>query len=452
MSGGIGLTADELCVSTTVHPGAYAAVMSRLRASDEPSVRTLSRRLLTMVDDLARELADRIRRAEGHYRRADGVPADDLWESCRNNLRHILTQLAGDAPLDVEAARATGQRRAEQGVPLPAILHAYRIGGRYVWDTLVAHAEDNDAAREALFRTAGDVWTIIDDYSEALIEAYRETIADQAGHNLQVRNAVLTSLLDGSLGDGSRVWECAAMLNLPHQGTFVVVVAETLRAGDEALPGVEIALRRHDVASAWRLETARQVGVVAVRAPTAVTKICEQIAPLARGRVGVSETYTHLDQSAAALRQAQVACAAATPGTPELLRYEQHPTAVLLASVPELARNIANAILGPVLALPAADRKGLLDTMRAWFAEHGSASATAARMHMHRNTVHYRLRRVETLTGRDFTKPTDVGELHLALESIRILGLARRDNTVTPPHERQASKSRTDAMRTSAVG
>ena len=151
--------------------------MSRLRASDEPSVRALSRKLLTMVDDLARELADRIRRAEGHYRRADGVPPDDLWESCRNNLRHILTQLAGDAPLDVDAARATGRRRAEQSVPLPAILHAYRVGGRYVWDTLVAHAEDNDAAREALFRTAGDVWTIIDDYSEALIEAYRETIA-----------------------------------------------------------------------------------------------------------------------------------------------------------------------------------------------------------------------------------------------------------------------------------
>jgi DNA-binding PucR family transcriptional regulator len=166
----------------------------------------------------------------------------------------------------------------------------------------------------------------------------------------------------------------------------------------------------------------------------------------------VSETYTQLDQSAAALRQAQVACAAATPGTPELLRYEQQPIAILLASVPELARNIADAVLGPVLALPAPDRKSLLDTMRAWFAEHGSATATAARMHMHRNTVHYRLRRVETLTGRDFTKPTDVGELHLALESIRILALAQRDTTVSPPHERQARKSRTDAVRTSAVG
>jgi GGDEF-like domain len=314
--------------------------MAQLRASGEPSVRALSRRLLTTVDDLAGELADRIRRAEVHYRRQQGVPADDLWQSCRHNLLHILTQLAGDAPLEVEAARATGRRRAEQGVPLPAILHAYRIGGRYVWDTLVAHAEDNDAAREALFRTAGDVWTIIDDYSEALIEAYRETIADQARHNLQFRNAALTNLLDGDPGDGSRLWESAAMLHLPHQATFVVVAAETPHAGAEALPGVEETLRRHHIASAWLLETERQVGVIAVRPPITVTKVCQHIAPLARGRVGVNEPYTHLDQSAAALRQARIASVAATLGTFELIRHEQHPIAVLLASTPELGRNV----------------------------------------------------------------------------------------------------------------
>jgi hypothetical protein len=397
--------------------------MAQLRASGEPSVRALSRRLLTTVDDLAGELADRIRRAEVHYRRQQGVPADDLWQSCRHNLLHILTQLAGDAPLEVEAARATGRRRAEQGVPLPAILHAYRIGGRYVWDTLVAHAEDNDAAREALFRTAGDVWTIIDDYSEALIEAYRETIADQARHNLQVRNAALTNLLDGDPGDGSRLWESAAMLNLPHQATFVVVAAETPHAGAEALPGVDETLRRHHIASAWLLETERQVGVIAVRPPITVTKVCHYIAPLAHGRVGVSEPYTHLDESAAALRQARIASVAATPGTCELIRHEQHPIAVLLASTPELGRNVASAVLGSVLALPAPDRDALLSTMRAWFAENGSPSATAARLHMHRNTVRYRLRRVETLTGRSFAEPTAVGELHLALESTRIFGV-----------------------------
>ena len=395
-----------------------------------------------MVDDLAADLADRIRHGESHYTRPHGVPRDDLWDSCRNNLRHIFTQLAGDAPMEMEAARATGRRRAEQGVPLPAILHAYRIGGRFVWDTLVKHAEDNDHARDALYRSAGDVWTIIDDYSEALIEAYRDTIADQAGHNLQARNAVLSGLLDGSLGGGPQLWESASMLNLPHQGTFVVVVAQTPKAGDEALPGVEGILRRHSVASAWRLETERQVGVVSVQARSELAKVCQHIAPLARGRLGVSEPYINLDQSAGALRQALVACSAATPGTTELVRYGEQPIAIMLASVPELGRSVAEVVLGPVLALPAADRDALLDTMRAWFSENGSASAAAARLHMHRNTVHYRLRRVEGLTGRSFTEPSAVGELHLALESIRILGITPRDAVDDLPAQRRPSSSR----------
>ena len=426
--------------------------MARLRASAEPNVSALSRKLLIMVDDLAADLADKIRRVEAPYASGQAVPRDDLWQSCRNNLRQVFTQLAGDAPLDVEAAQATGQRRAEQGVPLPAILHAYRIGGRFVWDTLVAHAEDSEEARDELFRAAGDVWTIIDEYSEALIEAYRETIAEQAGHNLQVRNAVLSGLLDGTLGGGSQVWESASMLNLPQYGTFVVVVAETPRPGDEALPGVETLLRRHALASAWRLEAERQVGVVTVRKLSDLAKVCQHVTPLARGRVGVSEPYTSLDQSAGALRQALVACAAATPGSTELVRYGDQPIAVMLASVPELGRNVADVVLGPVLALPAADRDALLDTMRAWFASNGSASSAAARLHMHRNTVHYRLRRVESLTGRSFTDPSAVGELHLALESIRILGIAPRDTVDDMPAQRRPSSSRSGELTPSQVG
>jgi hypothetical protein len=406
--------------------------MGRRPAASESSVRALSRSLLTMVDDLTSQLVDRIRGAEAHYR-GPSVPTEDLWQSCRRNLEHILTQLAGDPRPGVEAAEATGRRRAEQGVPLPAILHAYRIGGRFVWDMLLAHAEDNDTARNELLRAAADVWAIIDDYSEALIEAYRETVAEQAGHNAQVRNAVLSGLLDGELEDGSRLWESAAMLHLPHHGTFVVAAAETPRAGDEALPGVETTLRRHTVVSAWRLDAELQVGVIAVSSPISVAKVCEYLVPLARGRVGVSEPYTSLDQSAAALRQARVAYAAATPGTCALIRYEQHPIAVMLASVPALGSTVARAVLGPVLALAAPDRDALLETLRAWFAEKGSASGAAARLHMHRNTVHYRLRRLESLTGRSIKHPTDVGELHLALESIRILGVHSANVAMSAP-------------------
>jgi len=53
-------------------------------------------------------------------------------------------------------------------------------------------------------------------------------------------------------------------------------------------------------------------------------------------------------------------------------------------------------------------------------------------VHAHRNTVHYRLRRVEALTGRSPTRPTAVGELYLALESARILDAARTYHAAPP--------------------
>ena len=400
--------------------------MDSLPATHE-SVRALSRDLLAKVDDLAAQLAGQIQAAEALYRGERVVPTGDLWQSCRHNLQHILTQLAGDGPASVEPARATGRLRAQQGLPLPAILHAYRVGGRFVWDTLLAHADTSDTARDALLRTAADVWAIIDDYSEALIEAYRDTVAEQARRDVQVRAAALGSLLDGNVREESRLWESAAMLQLPQHGTFVVVAAETRKAGEEALPRAEEVLRRQNVASAWRLETGHQVGVLTIRPPLTVSKLCERLAGLATNRVGVSEPYASLDRTAAALRQAQVACVAATPDSREVVRYGQHPIAVLLASVPELGSNVARAVLGPVLALPPSDRDLLLDTLRAWFAEDGSATAAAARLHVHRNTVHYRLRRVEALTGRSVTRPTAIGELHLALESTRILEPAGSD-------------------------
>jgi hypothetical protein len=396
--------------------------MSRPSAAVDATVQTLSRALLAKVDGLGADLAARIQQAESVYR--DGhVPPEDLRRSCRDNLVHVFTRLAGRRPPGLEAPRATGRRRAEQGVPLPAILHAYRIGGRYIWETLLGHAPESGPARDELLRAAADIWTIVDDYSNALTDAYRDTIAEQARRNAQLRTAALSSLLDGTVSDAPRLWESAAMLQLPHRGTFVVVAAEASSPGYEALPKVGDLLRRHDVASAWRLGTEVQVGVVSLRPRFTVAQLCQRLAHIAGGRVGVSEPYTSLDQTAQALRQARLACAAAARGAPEPIRYEQQPIGVLLASAPDAGSNVAQAILGPVLALPASDRDILLETLRTWFAEKGSVSAAAARLHIHRNTVRYRLRRLENVTSRSLGDPKAIGELYLALESIHIHGI-----------------------------
>jgi DNA-binding PucR family transcriptional regulator len=137
----------------------------------------------------------------------------------------------------------------------------------------------------------------------------------------------------------------------------------------------------------------------------------------------VSEAYSNLEATAAALRQARLACAAGTPHTRSLVRFDEQPVATLLISAPDAAQAVARRILGPLLDLPDDDRAVIVDTVRAWLAEGGSTSTAASRLHLHRNTVRYRLRRLEDLTGRSLAHPLDLAELHVALECARMLDL-----------------------------
>ena len=400
-----------------------------------PYVRELSATLLARSDELGVELAELIRAVDIRYRDEHVVSTADLVRSCSDNIELIFSALAGLASPVKEGPRETGRRRAEQGMPLAVTLRGYRIGGRFVWNVLVRSSDRSAAAREALLQAAEVIWAVIDDYSEALSDAFRdagaataspETLdADQSRRDTRVRTAVLGSVLDGTLGDGPALWEAATTLGLPLQGTFLVVAAETRQTADEPLPRVEQALRGREVGSVWRLDADRQVGVLTLPREGASASVCAELGRLATARVGVSERFSSLATAPRALRQARVACLAAAPDSKVVLRYEDEPVAIMLASAPEAGSAFAQSVLGPVLAQPAADRELLLGTLRSWFAQGASTSAAAEQLFVHRNTVRYRLRRVEELTGRSLADPAVIGQFHFAMEAIRIFRLDR---------------------------
>jgi hypothetical protein len=381
----------------------------------------IGERLLERVEELATELTGVIRQDEGFYRTGGVVDVDDLRASVRDNLEHILGQLAGHPRPGLVPPRVTGRRRAEQGVPLPVILHAYRVAGKFIWAAILAEAESDEDAMTAVVHAGSELWLIIDKHSGAVTDAYRDAVAERAHTDSQARNAMLDVVLRGAAGDGSRLWDSAATLRLPHHGTFVVAAAQPPRPGAESIPNAENALRHRGVQSAWRVEVDAHIGVVVLSPRVGVDQLTAHLAELTTGLVGLSEPYPRLEQTPAALRQARLALATATPGSHEVVRYGQVPIAVLLASAPDAATMVARSILGPVLALSGVECDILLGTLRVWFAEQGATSVAAEKLHIHRNTVRYRLRRLEELTGRSLSQPTGIAELHLALEAARIL-------------------------------
>ena len=386
-------------------------------------VAAIGERLLGRVETLATDLTELIRNTEPFYRAGGMVPPDDLRASVLDNLVHILSRLAGRPGPGLGPPRATGRRRAEQGVPLAEILHAYRIAGKFIWSAILAEAADAGSEPSSLLEAASDLWFIIDELSGEVTASYRDTVDERARRHQQTRHAMLDVLLRGDDADGARLWESVTALRLPRQGPFVVAAVPTLDPGVEPVPGVEDALRRRGVPSAWRVQVDAQVGVLVLSARMRIDQVCAALAELTKDTVGLSEVYENLEGTPAALRQARIACRArsAIGGGP--VRYEQVPVGVLLASAPEAAALVASSILGPVLALPDAECDSILTTLGVWFDDEGATSAAATRMHLHRNTVRYRLRRLEELTGRSVTQPTGIAELYLALEATKVLRL-----------------------------
>jgi PucR C-terminal helix-turn-helix domain/GGDEF-like domain len=89
---------------------------------------------------------------------------------------------------------------------------------------------------------------------------------------------------------------------------------------------------------------------------------------------------------------------------------------LLLATVPaSVLRSFRERLLGPLLAYDDRHRAELLPTLREFLACSGSWNACAAKMYVHVNTVRYRIRRIEELTGRDLSSLDDQVNFFLAL-------------------------------------
>jgi carbohydrate diacid regulator len=95
--------------------------------------------------------------------------------------------------------------------------------------------------------------------------------------------------------------------------------------------------------------------------------------------------------------------------------YADLTLAVLLAGLAEGWR--ADELQRPLQRLAAHDRDGQLRrTLAAWFAHDMKAVPSAAALHVHRNTLDYRLRRVAEITGMDLARLDDRLLLFIGLE------------------------------------
>ena len=379
----------------------------------------LATALLSRLDELAEAMAERIQRVVPSYVDSALVPYADLREDCRAQLRSILPALCGPEAADISYARQSGRHRAALGVPLAKVMDGYRVGGRYIWEALVAEAQNTRLlGSEALVRAASKIWLILDDFTDAMAGTYRDAVAERIVAQEHERSALVAALLEGRITLNETLWEAAEILRISRRGPFVVVAAEVPEVGRQAFADMEVRLRSVGMSSAWRLLTDLQVGIVVLPESLRLDQLVAVLTKHAEHRVGVSPRYLTLDGTREALRFAKFAILG-TAADSLVTLFDDSPLAVTAASTPEVMARIVSSTLGPLDAMPAADREVLLDTLEAWRDGGGSTERAAKQLFVHPNTVRQRLRRIAEVTGCSLTAPRDIAKLCLALEAVR---------------------------------
>ncbi|MFB7357249.1 helix-turn-helix domain-containing protein [Streptomyces gardneri] len=404
--------------------------------------RALSTTMLADVDRLTDRAVDDIRAHSGTYAADAPVTRDDLWEICRDNLLRALEDFGGLAPTggDFErAARETGRRRAEQGVPLDTVLQAYRRGGRVLWQVMAEHLRAR-AGREADSRDveldmASGVWETIDRYSVAMADEYRLAQLELQSRQDTRRVALFEALLDGRADDPAVASAAAAALGVPAYDRYVVVVA----AQDPAAPPHPApVLEARGMWSFWRPRSGRYAGIVRLprrdtpaggpaagprgSADPAAHALLDVLRELTGATAGISPEFERLSHAGRALRLAEQTLRTLPAGSGEAAAFDDRLAQVLLSGRSDIAERIVTVHLGPVLAT-GGERAALLTTLRVWL-DHGCSAARAAELlYCHRNTVLNRIGRIAELTGRS----SESGEARLgwalALRALPYAGL-----------------------------
>jgi DNA-binding PucR family transcriptional regulator len=352
-----------------------------------------------------------------------------LEASVAENVATVLHILQHGIDLDIvhapAAAEEYARRLAQRGIPMAALLRAYRIGStrfqHWCLQELAQQTHDAAIVSAAGLGIAETTAAYIDRVSEQLVAAY-ETEKEHWLRNLSAaRAARVRTLLQGDQVD---VDASEAMLGYPLRQHHVGVVGwlDDPEPGGRTLARLEQATMElagqaqcegrpifvpQDESCAWAWLPLGDGDSFAVRTMRGGAAGADHGTRFAYGAPGAGLAgfrRTHRQALGA-----QAVALAAGPSGQRLTSFAEVAPLALMASSVELLRAWVHETLGP-LATDDDHHGRLRDTLRVFLQENGSFKATAERLILHKNSVQYRVRKAEDALGHP------VGERRLQVE------------------------------------
>jgi purine catabolism regulatory family protein/PucR-like helix-turn-helix protein len=136
-------------------------------------------------------------------------------------------------------------------------------------------------------------------------------------------------------------------------------------------------------------------------------------------RAGVSEAFQDPTDAQAAAQQARWALGAATTGRP--VAHHDKAASLFGPRSPAEAKAAVAQVLGPLVEYDEEHGTELVHSLRVFLESNRSWKRATEELFVHKQTLVYRMRRIEELTGRRLSDTSDVAELWLALRAEEML-------------------------------
>ncbi|MGV9882279.1 PucR family transcriptional regulator [Streptomyces sp. NPDC003006] len=318
------------------------------------------------------------------------------------------------APVLIPPTPEAGVHRGR--ICLPVRHRGFALG--YVW---LLDAEPGPAAQQlgAAMEVASRIGALLADEAQAgadLTREFRAVLTAERGWQRDMAVAALRTAL-GARGEGLHAVVCVAPW--PSADPDEAPAARTV-PGAAAICTVPWGATGHSLAALVRLRSADALSP----ARTAASRLLETArgggatGPTATGpAAGIAGSRHGLEDLAAAWWEASGAARAALAERrfgPVAHWSDVGPYRLLTALPPETAHDpVAGRLLSPAHRELARTAEVFLDCA-------GQAGRTAAELGVHRQTLYYRLSRVEQLTGLDLDEGEDRLLLHMVLKSSRL--------------------------------
>ncbi|GAA4883790.1 helix-turn-helix domain-containing protein [Kitasatospora terrestris] len=375
---------------------------------DETLGPTMAERMLAELPRLQEEITARLIAEQPVYRRLPGEQLErDVRRVTEQSLRGIAQSLRTGRPLEPEwraFQRASAARRAEEGVPIEAVVDAYYLGAQVCVDFLGTQLPPEQVGFAYRALLTGLRVTVAE-----VTAGYLEERQAQVGESGAARHTMLAALL---IGADIRTVAARTGTALPPAYLVLSLAIGTHR--DEAREDVdgEVAARRKIRRIRAELDRITGAPVLARLTAGEGLALLPRTDPDAEQRAWLDTVLADLGRAAnvpitagaAAGPPERVADAArlAAEVRDTALVFRRPPGAYRLDDLlvehqltrPGAARDRLAALLAPLAAHP-----DLLPTLRLYLECGHNRREVAARQHIHPNTVDYRLRRIAALTG-----------------------------------------------------